>query len=305
MGLRRIIAMALGLVGLLAVAPNEMISADEAPLPVVAMAPAVDGSGPSVVTPVTFTTTLSPMDFAPTRLELVSLPSFDLLPPPAAMPDRASPYGLETYLAPPGALWTKWRKVSADIDSAAPALERCRRDFRRCSPAARRLVAIIKHAGRAEGRARLAIVNRGINSAITYTNDSDQWRRDDVWSAPLNNDKVGSLDTGKGDCEDYAIAKYVALREAGMSADDLQILVVKDTAAGNDHAALAARVDGQWLILDNRWSRLLEENEASFFTPLFALGADGVKRFGPRDERTVRLKPRKPPTPLIYAANRA
>src|SRR3984893_9624815 len=36
-----------------------------------------------------------------------------------------------------------------------------------------------------------------------------------------------TLDTGAGDCEDYAILKYVALREAGMSCNDLRILVVR------------------------------------------------------------------------------
>jgi hypothetical protein len=36
-----------------------------------------------------------------------------------------------------------------------------------------------------------------------------------------------TLDTGAGDCEDYAILKYVALREAGMSCNDLSILVVR------------------------------------------------------------------------------
>jgi predicted transglutaminase-like cysteine proteinase len=297
--------MALGLAGLLAVAPNKTISADEPLLSAAAITPAVDSGQRSVATPVAFAVTLSSTDFTPARLEFVSLPSFDPMPPAAATPDRANPYGLETYLAPPGALWTKWRKVRADIDAAAPALKRCREDFRRCSPAARRFVAVVKQAARAEGRARLAIVNRRINAAVTYTSDIDQWQRDDVWSAPLAANKSGSFDTGKGDCEDYAIAKYAALREAGVAAADLQILVVKDTAAGNDHAALAARVEGQWLILDNRWSRLLEENEAAFFTPLFALDAEGVKRFGAREEQSARLKPRKLPMPALYAANRA
>ena len=36
-----------------------------------------------------------------------------------------------------------------------------------------------------------------------------------------------TLDTGAGDCEDCAILKYVALREAGMSCNDLRILVVR------------------------------------------------------------------------------
>jgi predicted transglutaminase-like cysteine proteinase len=120
---------------------------------------------------------------------------------------------------------------------------------------------------------------------------------DDVWSAPLGPSRTGLFDTGKGDCEDYAIARCVALRETGLAAADLQILMVKDTVVGVDHAALAARVEGQWLILDNRWSRLLDESEAIFFKPLFALSGDSVRRFGTPGARVVRLKMRKPPAP--------
>lgn len=298
--MRRFVAMALGLVGLLVAAPNQTTSADDSPLAAITAVPASATIGPD-----TFKIAMAPSPLAPMpmQFERTELPSFDLAPPQA--PARVNPYGLETMVAPPGALWTKWLKVRADIDGAAPTVERCRKDFRRCSAAARRFVAVIRQAARADGRNRLAIINRAVNAAITYTNDSDQWRRDDVWSTPFGAHKAGSFETAKGDCEDYAIAKYVALRGAGVSADDLQVLVVKDTAAGIDHAALAARVDSRWLILDNRWSRLLEENDAAFFTPLFALDAGGVKRFDTREERTVRLKPRQPPLLALYIANRS
>ena len=46
--------------------------------------------------------------------------------------------------------------------------------------------------------------------AIRYVSDYAQHGEADRWSAPL-----ATFATGKGDCEDYAIAKYVALREAG------------------------------------------------------------------------------------------
>ena len=46
----------------------------------------------------------------------------------------------------------------------------------------------------------------------------------DFWASPL-----ATLGRGAGDCEDYAIAKFVALRLAGMSADDLRIVIMRDT----------------------------------------------------------------------------
>ena len=53
--------------------------------------------------------------------------------------------------------------------------------------------------------ARTAALNRAINLAIIPTSDLVQWGVVDRWSAPLE-----TFTTHRGDCEDYAIAKYVA-----------------------------------------------------------------------------------------------
>ena len=42
---------------------------------------------------------------------------------------------------------------------------------------------------------------------------------------------------------------------------------------------LAARLDGRWLLLDNRFSTLTEDVDASRFTPLFAMDHQGVHLF--------------------------
>lgn len=309
MGLRRVVAMTLGLVALFVLAADRKTSlaSTARPAETVTRAPAdFDigiGTGVDIdMAPATGLAALPAVEFKPPSLMLVSL-AWPEAPPSPPPPADANPYGLEASLAPPGALWTKWLKARADIDSLAPEVDRCRKDFRRCSAATRRFVAIIRQAARSEGVARAGIVNRGVNAAIAYTSDRQQWRKDDVWSAPIAADRTGAFQTGKGDCEDYAIAKYVALRKAGVAATDLQVLVVKDTAAGTDHAALAARIDGRWLLLDNRWSRLLEESEAAFFTPLFALNEAGVQRFGSGNEQVTERTPRPSPAAVRLAAN--
>jgi len=211
--------------------------------------------------------------------------------------DLAAPFGLVTVRAPQGLLWVKWRRVEAEIDATAPALARCARNLRYCSAGAARLAAIVKQAARQHGRDRIEQINRSINASIRYRSDLAQWGEDDVWSAPLGVGHRGSFDTGFGDCEDYAIAKYAALRGAGTAAADLRLLIVRDTSAQIDHAVLAVRDGARWLLLDNRWSRLIEENDATFFAPLFALDADGVQRYttqvaagaGPKPSGPVRL----------------
>jgi predicted transglutaminase-like cysteine proteinase len=63
--------------------------------------------------------------------------------------------------------------------------------------------------------------------------DLTQWGVEDRWTASL-----ATLTTGFGDCEDYAIAKYVALTEAGVAAENVQLIIVRDFAADADHAVV-------------------------------------------------------------------
>ena len=116
--------------------------------------------------------------------------------------------------------------------------------------------------------------NRGINMAIRYVNDFVQHGEVDRWSTPL-----ATFAAARGDCEDYAIAKYVALREAGFPENDLRLVLVRDRAVRQDHAVVAARHDDGWLILDNRRTELMADSEASGYMPLFAINHRGVQLF--------------------------
>ncbi len=120
------------------------------------------------------------------------------------------------------------------------------------------------------------MINRAVNLAIEPMSDMAQWGVPDRWSAPLE-----TFTTRKGDCEDYAIAKYVALTEAGIAAEDVKLIIVRNTAANEDHAVTAVRLDGTWIILDNRWLKLVEDKAMPQAVPLFALGSDGVRQFLP------------------------
>jgi len=89
----------------------------------------------------------------------------------------------------------------------------CRFDRARCpSAAALRFLSIIDSARGREGLARLGEINRSINLAIRPMSDLMQYHVEDLWSSPL-----ATLAAGAGDCEDYAIAKFVALREAAVA----------------------------------------------------------------------------------------
>ncbi|MGO3931190.1 transglutaminase-like cysteine peptidase [Rhodopseudomonas pseudopalustris] len=199
----------------------------------------------------------------------------DAPPSPAVAPGSDEPFGLMTFRAPEGILWGKWRGVQAAMAGDAASIERCRRDDEHCSPGERKFVAGVRAAAANDNQlARVEIVNRAVNQAVRYVNDYQQHGVADLWSAPLV-----TLRSGLGDCEDYAIAKYAMLRDVGFAETDLKVLLVRDLAVRQDHAVLAVRVEGRWLVLDNRRATLMEGRDLKSFMPLFALDQRGVSLF--------------------------
>jgi len=198
-------------------------------------------------------------------------------PPTVSQPPAPpEPFGLDALAVTGGEVLTKWNGVVAAIRAEGDILTRCRDTAQPCPASAQKFLAVIADGRAHDGRARIGIINRAINLAIRPTSDLAQWGVVDRWSAPL-----ATLTTGRGDCEDYAIAKYVALTEAGVSDEDVKLIIVRDLAIGEDHAVVAARLDDKWIVLDNRRLTLLEDVEMPRVLPLFVLGHDGVKQFTP------------------------
>ena len=195
---------------------------------------------------------------------------------PAIQTSPAQPFGLDAAPVTSGELLTKWNGVGAAIRAENEVLAGCRDAAQPCPAAAQKFLAVVADGRARTGRARIGVINRAINLAIEPVSDLAQWGVLDRWSAPL-----ATLTSGRGDCEDYAIAKYVALTAAGVSADDVKLVIVRNLAAGEDHAVAAVRLDDKWIVLDNRRLTLLEDIEMPRVLPLFVLDHDGVKQFAP------------------------
>jgi len=206
----------------------------------------------------------------------VTLAALDLAKPPAVTPPVAEPFGLAALPVDSGSVLTKWNGVEADIRSDDEILARCRTSPERCPDAARNFLAIIDLGRKQSGRARIGTINRAINFAIRPMSDLAQWGVPDRWSSPLE-----TFTTGRGDCEDYAIAKYVALTQAGIAAEDVRLVIVHDLTVEENHAVAAVRLDGDWIVLDNRWLTLVADVDVLHMVPLFVLDDDGVKQFAP------------------------
>ncbi len=199
-----------------------------------------------------------------------------LSPGPATLIRKsAEPFGLSASSLTYGGLYDKWQGVQRRLEDELVQLALCEGDPDRCaSPAALKFLAIVDAGRLRQGRARIGEVNRAINLAIRPVSDFAQYGQDDVWSSPLV-----TFTKGSGDCEDYAIAKYVALRLAGIAPDDLRIVVVHDTIHGEDHAVAAARLDGRWLTLDNNRMLMVEDTNIRNYRPTFVIDQSQVMRY--------------------------
>lgn len=184
------------------------------------------------------------------------------------------PFKQTSYLAPYGLLWKKWQPVESAIETEVRVISRCQEKPEKCpAGAATKFNDILGEALKFEGRARLGVVNRATNMAVRYTTDSRQYDVDDYWATPFE-----TLGSGKGDCEDYAIAKHAVLRAANWPSDDLRIVVLWDSILRDYHAVEAARHQGTWWILDNRTMMLVEDTNLAHYHPLFIIDDVSVRQ---------------------------
>jgi predicted transglutaminase-like cysteine proteinase len=146
--------------------------------------------------------------------------------PPVSLPPFSEPFGPTTVPLAGSEYLTEWRLVELKIRSEIETLDRCRTTLEFCPPSAQDFLAIITEGRERSGLARIGVINRAINLAIRPTSDLAQWGVIDRWSTPLE-----TFATRRGDCEHYALAKYVALKQAGVDDDDLRPIIVRDLSS--------------------------------------------------------------------------
>lgn len=125
--------------------------------------------------------------------------------------------------------------------------------------------------------ARIESINRYVNSRVRFAADDREYGRADVWSAANR-----TLSRGRGDCEDYAIAKIQMLRAAGFSKRDLYLVVLKDLVRRTDHAVAVIRSGDRMYVLDNGTDQLLDSEMVSDYKPVVTFSAAGAWTHGYR-----------------------
>jgi predicted transglutaminase-like cysteine proteinase len=193
--------------------------------------------------------------------------------PPARNDEQAAElFGMKTESVAAGELPEKWHRVEAAMAHDFAVVAQCHANGS-CPVAAQRLIDISAEGAGRSRRARVGLINRAADLAISPVSDEMQWGVADHWSDPFE-----TLLSNRGDCEDYAIVKYAALLAAGIPEDDVKIVILKNFFPNEDHAAVATRVDGEWLILDNRTLTLVRDRDVTRAIPEFVLDHEGVKR---------------------------
>ena len=116
-------------------------------------------------------------------------------------------------------------------------------------------------------KAQVEAVNTYFNNDLhPYRFDQDNWGRPDYYATPYEFLKKS------GDCEDYAIAKYMALRALGVPVEDMRLLGVSIKSQRNiAHAILLVALNGETVVLDNRNAHVMRASLVADYRALISV----------------------------------
>jgi predicted transglutaminase-like cysteine proteinase len=127
----------------------------------------------------------------------------------------------------------------------------------------------MKYLKKQKGKDKLTLINEinGRMNKAKYVTDNNNWGEKDYWATP------GEFMAKFGDCEDYAIIKYLSLRLLGFKAEEVRVVAVKDLNLKVGHAILVAFVDGKTYVLDNQIKQVVEAKTIRHYQPVFSISS--------------------------------
>ena len=157
-----------------------------------------------------------------------------------------------------------WTRVMTVAEAQTEAFAACAPSREVCSGAALSWQKALQESLGLQGMERLKTVNRYFNR-WPYRLDIDVYGVSDYWATP------GEFLKLSGDCEDYSITKYYALRKLGIPIEDLRIVLLRDSIRNIAHAVLAVRLDGDVYILDNMSDLVLSHLKYEHYIPQYSV----------------------------------
>ncbi len=156
----------------------------------------------------------------------------------------------------------KWSGMLARYAAEAPARDIQACQGRDCAP--RRWRAFVQGLAGQDPIRQLDAVQAYVNR-VPYRSDRAAHGASDYWATP------GEFLTRGGDCEDYAIAKFLSLRMLGWPAEDLRIVIVEDAKQDRLHAVLVAYRGGKAYVLDNLRAGIAEQGAIAEYRPVYSI----------------------------------
>lgn len=121
-------------------------------------------------------------------------------------------------------------------------------------------------------------------NAKRYVTDQANYGQTDYWATP-----VEFLNRG-GDCEDYAIAKYTALKALGVPENRLRIAIVQDLQKNVPHAILIVYTDQGAMVLDNQMKAAVSVDRVTHYKPIFSINQEAWwLHTAPKDGNVTRV----------------
>ncbi len=158
----------------------------------------------------------------------------------------------------------QWSRVMAAAETQVAVMAGCQPAIEPCSSAAMSWQRILRQAADLESLAQLKTVNAYFNQ-WPYRLDLDIYGVSDYWATPEEFLRLS------GDCEDYSITKYYALRSLGFDVDRMRIVLLKDMIRNISHAALAVKFGEDTYILDNMSDLVLSHLKYEHYIPQYSV----------------------------------
>lgn len=155
-----------------------------------------------------------------------------------------------------------WTSIIAKSRQQAEELATCG-SANNCPPAARSWQQMLKKARTLNRADRLDWINRFFNR-WPYRLDMETYGQSDYWATPREFLK------NSGDCEDYAITKYWALRQLGTPDAQLRIAIVLDEIRNIGHAVLIVYQPDDILVLDNLSDVIFSHRRYEHYRPQYS-----------------------------------
>jgi predicted transglutaminase-like cysteine proteinase len=160
--------------------------------------------------------------------------------------------------------FTKWNEALARYSQEKPKeLQKCQpTQTNPCHTARWRI--FLNQIASLPKKDQLLQVNAYLNR-WAYQVDPVLWNKKDYWATPLQ------FMYKTGDCEDYAISKYISLLHLGFKAEEMRIVVVQDLNLKIPHAILIVYLDGEPLVLDNQIKQVVHASRIRHYKPIYSI----------------------------------